>query len=58
MLAHSVLPIQDIMEATIMEPTLTEYLIGSFLQLAIPAVIGGGILIWALNARKKNPPKP
>ena len=41
-----------------MEPTLTEYLIGSFLQLAIPAVIGGGILIWALNARKKNPPKP
>jgi len=54
MLAHSVLPIQDIMEATLMEPTLTEYLIGSFLQLAIPAVIGGGLLIWALNARKKG----
>ncbi len=58
MLAHSVLPYQNSTETPLMEPTLTEYLIGSFLQLATPAVIGGGLLILALNARKKNPPKP
>lgn len=40
-----------------MEPTLFEYVLGNAIQVAIPAIFGGGLLILALNLRKKKPPE-